>query len=99
LLLLGKFCSDFYLASKNELGNLRRNPNNKTDEYLNEMNWPEHSLESEYYLDIGTHLVEKRGLFLERYTVWDETGNTGSFNKIGKFLLIASSLLAMRFRF
>lgn len=35
------------------------------------MNWPKHSYETEYYLEIGTHLVEKNGLFLERYAIWD----------------------------
>lgn len=47
------------------------NPNNETDEYLSEMIWPKHDTENEYYLDIGLHFVEKNGLFLERYSVWD----------------------------
>lgn len=50
---------------------LRGNPNNASDEYLSEMNWPKHDAENEYYLDIGQHLIEKQGLYLERYTIWD----------------------------
>jgi acetylcholinesterase len=50
---------------------LNGNPNNSTDEYLSEMNWPQHKVESEYYLEIGQHLIEKQGLFLERFAVWD----------------------------
>jgi len=34
-------------------------------------NWPKFNLTNEFYLDIDTHLVEKNGLFLERYSVWD----------------------------
>lgn len=47
------------------------NPNNQTAEYLEYMVWPKHDDVSEWYLDIGNHLVEKNGLFLERFTVWD----------------------------
>lgn len=36
-----------------------------------ELNWPKHDLIDEYYMDIGLHMVEKHGLFLERYVVWD----------------------------
>lgn len=48
-----------------------RNPNNATDEHLRFMVWPKHDSATESYLDIGNHLVEKNGLFLERFTVWD----------------------------
>lgn len=48
------------------------NPNNLTDEYLSEMNWPKLDTVNEYYLDIGLHLVEKKGLLLERYSIWDQ---------------------------
>ncbi|KAJ6640603.1 Esterase E4 [Pseudolycoriella hygida] len=47
------------------------NPNNQTKEYLQDMIWPKHDDSTEWYLDIGKHLVEKNGLFLERFTVWD----------------------------
>jgi acetylcholinesterase len=50
-------------------------PNNSTDEYLMEMNWPKHDTIDEYYLDIGVHLVEKQGLYLERFAVWDNFEN------------------------
>lgn len=50
-----------------------RNPNNKTDEFLQLMNWPAYSTETEFYLDIGNHLVEKKGMFLQRYGIWDNT--------------------------
>lgn len=42
------------------------------------MYWPRHDNATEWYLDIGNHLVEKNGLFLERFTIWDnfETNST-----------------------
>ena len=46
-----------------------RNPNYND----NEVNWPTHRNETEYYLDIGTHMVEKHGLYLERYTIWSQS--------------------------
>jgi len=54
------------------------NPNNPADEYLEHMVWPIHNNATEWYLDIGNHLVEKNGLFLERFTIWDnfETNST-----------------------
>lgn len=48
------------------------------------MNWPQHELSSEFYMDIGTHLVEKNGLFLERYTVWDDFMNSVSSSLVSK---------------
>lgn len=48
-----------------------RNPNNPDDVWLKDMEWSEFDLEKENYLEIGTHLVEKSGLFLERYKVWE----------------------------
>lgn len=36
------------------------------------MNWPKHDAAKEFYMDIGTHLIEKNGLFLDRYKVWEE---------------------------
>lgn len=50
-----------------------RNPNNNADQFLQRMVWPKYSIETEFYLDIGTHLVEKKGMFLQRYGVWDNT--------------------------
>lgn len=35
------------------------------------MSWPIHDNISEYYMDIGTHMIEKNGLYLERYAIWD----------------------------
>lgn len=57
------------------------NPNNSTDEYLSEMNWPKHDSLTEIYMDIGTYCIEKHGLNLERYTVWDRL-STGNANAI-----------------
>lgn len=48
------------------------------------MNWPQHELSTEFYMDIGTHLVEKNGLFLERYTVWDDFMNSASSSVVSK---------------
>jgi len=64
------------------------NPNNGTDEYLSEMIWPKHDAVNEYYLDIGVHLVEKNGLFLERYSVWDQL-DTNSADRLTLSLLIS----------
>lgn len=46
-------------------------PNNPFDGYLVDMHWPKITLENEYFLDIGENMVEKQGLYLERYKVWD----------------------------
>lgn len=78
------------------------NPNNESDLYLTGMSWPKHDLTDEYYLDIGNNLVPKHGLFLERYSVWDEletvqnTNDSLSTHKINfTFILILNSLLFM----
>lgn len=39
---------------------------------LNEMTWNKYDVALENYLEIGTHLVEKNGLYLERFKIWDE---------------------------
>ncbi|KAJ6646053.1 Esterase FE4 [Pseudolycoriella hygida] len=67
------------------------NPNNSTDEYLSEMNWPKHNSSTEFFMDIGTHFVEKHGLNLERYTVWDSL-ETSKANSL-KFRMVAAPLL------
>lgn len=36
-----------------------------------DMIWPRYNTTTESYLEIGNHLVEKNGLFLERFTIWD----------------------------
>lgn len=48
-----------------------RDPNSEADEFLKGMVWPRHDSRDEYYLDIGSNLIEKHGLALERYSVWD----------------------------
>lgn len=67
---------------------LSGNPNNSTDEYLSEMNWPKHDAENEYYLDIGQHLIEKHGLFLERFVMWDKINNSAQINFNFKLIFI-----------
>lgn len=58
---------------------IHRNPNNVSDVYLADMVWPKHDAESEFFLDIGSHLVEKNGMYLDRFNVWDSLDiNTGS---------------------
>lgn len=39
------------------------------------MNWPVFDEKDAFYLDIGRHLVEKRGLYLNRYARWNVTVN------------------------
>lgn len=46
-------------------------PENANDPYLADMRWPKHD-ENHHYLEIGTHLVEKRGLALERFNAFDD---------------------------
>lgn len=53
-------------------------PNNLADDYLQEMHWPKNDAVDEYYLDIGTHFIEKHGLFLERYAAWDSLETSSS---------------------
>ncbi|KAJ6641288.1 Carboxylesterase 1C [Pseudolycoriella hygida] len=48
-------------------------PNNSTDEHLSTMNWPAYDEKEAFYLDIGRHLVEKQGLYLNRYARWNVT--------------------------
>jgi acetylcholinesterase len=76
------------------------NPTNEDDEYLSDLKWPKHNDEDEYYLDIGVNMVEKQGLYLERYSVWDKlevsTGNRVDVGKISIFLLIAVFLFNIK---
>lgn len=46
-----------------------RNPNYD----LKSFNWPKHEASQEFYMDIGKYMVEKNGLFIERYSVWDKS--------------------------
>lgn len=74
---------------------IHSNPNNSTDEILAEMNWPKHDSVNEFYLDIGTHLVEKNGLFLERFSVWDRLEiNSGRPLRVSLTLI---AILLMKF--
>lgn len=70
------------------------NPNNATDEYLREMNWPKHDSVNEFYMDIGTFFVEKNGLNLERYSVWDQL-ESGTANTIKSKLTTMLVLFAI----
>ena len=47
------------------------NPNKHRDEFLADMKWPKLDSNNEYFLDNGKDMVEKQGLYLERYRVWD----------------------------
>lgn len=68
---------------------IHSNPNNVSDEYLTSMIWPKHTLNEEFYMDFGTHFVEKHGLFLERYAVWDALDNSSGFAlKAGSFFVL-----------
>lgn len=74
-----------------------RNPNNETDEFLSEMNWPKLSSDEEFYLDIGEHLIEKNGLALKRYAVWDELdrSSAAAFRQLGNLLILATIILLL----
>lgn len=73
------------------------NPNNGTDEYLKDMQWPKHDWDNEFYLDIGTHMVEKNGLLLERFAAWDRLSSGSKMIKSLSFILISSLLLKFFF--
>lgn len=64
------------------------NPNNVTDEYLKGMIWPKHDAINEFYLEIGTHMVEKQGLLLERIAVWDKLNSNGTKLSLNILLFI-----------
>lgn len=73
------------------------NPNNATDPYLNEMNWPKHDSVKEFYMDIGTHFIERNGLNLERYAVWDRLTTAGTANKLKQNLTAIFTLVFIIF--
>lgn len=52
-----------------------------------------HNESTEYYLDIGNNLIEKNGLLLERYAVWDSFESNSVSIMISYFLLAAAMLL------
>lgn len=68
------------------------NPQKKIDTFLTDMVWPKHNHQNEYYLDIGREMVEKQGLYLERYNVWDnlEANITLAFEKYLNILRLRS---------
>lgn len=49
-----------------------RDPNNKTDEFLSDMDWDPLESNGSNYLDIGAKFTMKNGLFAERYCFWDK---------------------------
>lgn len=69
------------------------NPNNATDEFLSGMHWPKHDASTEFYMDIGTDFIEKHGLNLERYSVWDQLPINGAGADAIKFKLLRSMLM------
>lgn len=71
-----------------------RNPTNPLDEYLSDVVWLTHDAADEFYLDIGNNMVEKHGLFLERYVFWDQLESSTSTAKISVILL--TCLLAFK---
>lgn len=66
-----------------------RNPNNANDDYLSAMVWPKHNAASENYLDIGTYFVEKNGLYLERYIIWDSLESSGMIFRASYLIILA----------
>ncbi|XP_070498722.1 carboxylic ester hydrolase-like [Chironomus tepperi] len=66
---------------------MKGNPNNSSDPYLANMVWPKHD-EDDYYLDIGTHMVEKQGLFPERFKAFDDLISSSMKVKVASFSLL-----------
>lgn len=63
-------------------------PNNPNDEFLADLNWPKLDLDSEYFLDNGKDMVEKQGLYLERYHVWDSLESPSKNSEEDKDIII-----------
>lgn len=77
---------------------IHRNPNNSTDLVLNELHWPVHDSEHEFYLDIGFNCTEKQGLALERYAVWDGLEKSDSLGlKTTHAIVILGTFLSIHF--
>ena len=74
---------------------MKGNPNNSSDPYLVDMIWPKHD-EDEYYLDIGTHMVEKQGLFLERFKAFDDLTSSSIKVKLVSFSLLFTLIFIMK---
>ena len=73
-----------------------RNPNNYTDKFLQDMHWPKHDVKNEFYLDIGEHLTEKHGLFLDRYKAWEEWDRSLSqLVSANRFILTALAVFTL----
>ncbi|KAG5680864.1 hypothetical protein PVAND_010345 [Polypedilum vanderplanki] len=72
------------------------NPNNYADEYIGEMRWPKYDTKDEYYMEIGQHLIEKHGLFLERFSIWDQIKNFAAKRTALNLLLIIFSFLFVK---
>lgn len=69
-----------------------RNPNNNSDEYLKDLYWHKHDDKNEYFMEIGNHFVEKQGLFLERFKVWENMEiNAGENSKLPNFIVFITS--------
>lgn len=59
------------------------------------MNWPVFNADDAYYLDIGRHFVEKRGLYLNRYARWEHLGNSSSHQRSFIFIALIAIILAL----
>lgn len=71
-----------------------RNPNNNSDPILSDMFWPKHNTSHEFFMDWGTHMIEKNGLHLERYRVWE----TSSAAAVGvKTLIVLVAVWFLKF--
>lgn len=73
--------------------NIHSNPNYDPAE----LNWPKHDAINEYYMDIGRHMIEKHGLYLERYAVWDglmmSTGGSSNLTFLKSLMSLVFILL------
>ncbi|CRK87283.1 CLUMA_CG001085, isoform A [Clunio marinus] len=61
----------------------------------NEIHWPKHNSSHEFYMDIGLHLIEKNGLFLERYAIWDEVEASSNTMMLSSLILILASFITL----
>ena len=75
-------------------------PNNPNDEFLADMNWPKHNSDNEYFMDIGEYFIEKQGLYLERYKVWDDLESSSNIQfKFSATAIIMLLLINLKISF
>lgn len=90
LLTLGMKGRCFSEGLKSKDVNFFSNPNYDSSEML----WPTHDNKSEYFMDIGTHMIEKNGLYLKRYAIWSQNSAVMGNSKL--LTIVALGFMLMK---